>query len=205
MKHIPIACILAEVPRKDEGQSALAAALAGFPRVGGVRRTEGSASPDPVALAREEGRAEARAEYEALRKEDAERFAAELAAARKEWSETEAVKLGTQIEEGLQHVEQAIADVTARLLKPLLVERAVRAALDDLAAVLRQIMTDRPGVSLKISGPGDLLERLQARFADLANATFTASESPDIRIETDQTVIESCLAPWAARLADGGA
>lgn len=206
MKHIPIARILGQFSLDGESRSATAAALAQFPRAGGViHKKESSAAPDLMSLAREEGRVEARAEYEVLRKQDAERFAAELASARQAWIDAESVKLGGQIDDGLRHVEQAIAAVAARLLKPVLSDHAATQAVGALAATLNQIMTERPGVNLAISGPSDLLDRLRARIPNLANATFTTGESADIRITADQAVIETCLAPWAARLGEGEA
>lgn len=206
MKHIPIARILGQFPQDGESRSATAAALAQFPRAGGVvHRKEAPAALDIVSLAREEGRAEARAEYEALRKEDAERFAAQLASERQAWIDTESAKLGAQVEDGLRQVEQAIATVAARLLKPVLSDHAATEAVAALASTLNQMLMERPGIALAISGPADLLERLRARFTHLSNATFTTSDSADIRVAADQAVIETCLAPWAAKLGKGGA
>jgi hypothetical protein len=206
MKHIPIARILGQFPQDGESRSATAAALAQFPRAGGVvHRKEAPAAPDIVSLAREEGRAEARTEYEALRKEDAERFAAQLASERQAWIDAESVKLGMQVEEGLRQVEQAIAAVAARLLKPVLCDHAATQAVTALASTLGQMLMERPAISLTISGPADLLERLRGRFANLPNATFTTSKSADICVTADQAVIETCLAPWAAKLGESDA
>jgi hypothetical protein len=203
MKHIPIARILERLPLKDGSDSGIAAALANFPRAASpVRPRESSAGPDLVAQAREEGREEAHAEYEAMRKQDAERHAAELAAARQQWVDAEGSKLTAQVEEGLRQIENAIAATMARLLKPVLVDHAAKTAIDGLSAVLRQILIQRPGATFRISGPADLLDTLRERFSGLAGAEFAVSASADIRVEADEAVIETCLAPWIAKLAD---
>jgi hypothetical protein len=203
MKHIPIARILERVPLKDQSNAGIAAALASFPRAASpVRVKESCAGPDLVAQAREEGREEARAEYEALRKEDAERHAAELAATREQWIKAESGRLAAQVEDGLRHIENAITATMARLLKPVLVDHAAKTAIDGLSAVLRQIMMERPGATFRVSGPVDLLDRLRARFEGLTGAEFVASASADIRVEAEEAVIETCLAPWIAKLAD---
>ena len=206
MKHIPIARILERVPLKDESSSGIAAALAKFPRAASpVRVKESNAGPDLVAQAREEGREEVRAEYEALRKQDAERHAAELTAARQQWVDAEGGKLTAQVEEGLRQIENAITATMARLLKPVLADHAAKTAIDGLNAVLRQILLQRPGATFRISGPADLLDRLRERFAGLAGAEFVTGDSADIRVEADEAVIETCLASWTAKLADDAA
>jgi hypothetical protein len=205
MKHIPIGSVLERFPQGGEARSALSAALAEFPRVGGIvrKKEKNQVAPDFVTLAREEGRAEAQAEYEALRKEDAERFASQLAAERQKWVDAESTKLAAQVEEGLRQIENEIAGAAARLLKPLLADHAAKLALESLGAVLNQLLTQRPGVKFRISGPADLLDSLRERFANLAGAEFAVNASADIRVETDQAVIETALAPWIAKLAEG--
>jgi hypothetical protein len=207
MKYIPIGSVLERFPQGGEARSALSAALAAFPRVGNVvrKKEKSHIAPDFVAQAREEGRAEAQAEYEALRKEDAERFASQLAAERQKWVDAESGKLAAQIEEGLRQIEHEIAGVTARLLKPVLADHAAKSAIDGLAAMLNQLLTQRPGVKFRISGPADLLDSLRERFANLAGAEFAVNESADIRVEADQAVIETALAPWTAKLVEGTA
>ena len=46
------------------------------------------------------------------------------------------------------------------------------------------------------------VERLRGRLPDSHGATFVPADRPDIRVEADQAVIETCLAPWIARLAE---
>jgi hypothetical protein len=109
------------------------------------------------------------------------------------------------MEEGLRKIEAEIAAAVARLLKPVLADHAGKDAIAILGAALNQLLMQRPGVKVRISGRADLIEKLGQRFPRLAGAEFVAGESADIRVEADQTVIETCLAAWVAKLGEGAA
>ena len=134
-----------------------------------------------------------------------EEHARELAAAREAWASGEADKLAHQLAAGLEDLETRLADATARVLAPLLQAEVARQAIADLNSELARLLGNAADVSLSISGPEDLLEALRGRLADqLAGKTvsvdYRQSEEPDVRIVVGQTVLETRLGVWAAKI-----
>ncbi len=151
------------------------------------------------------GEAAAKAVLEATVAGLGEEHARELAAAREAWVRGEADKLAHQLAAGLKDLETRIADATARVLAPLLQAEVARQAIADLNSELARLLANAADVSLSISGPEDLLEALRVRLADqLAGKTvsvdYRQSEEPDVRIVAGQTVLETRLGVWAAKI-----
>jgi hypothetical protein len=151
------------------------------------------------------GEAAARAALEAAVVGLGEQHARELAAAREAWVRGEADKLAHQLAARLEDLETRIADATARVLAPLLQAEVARQAIADLNSELARLLANAADVSVSISGPEDLLEALRVRLADqLAGKTvsvdYRQSEGTDVRIVAGQTVLESRLGVWAAKI-----
>ena len=153
------------------------------------------------------GEAAATAALEATVAGLGEQHALELAAAREAWVRGEADNLAHQLAAGLRDLETRIADATARVLAPLLRAEVVRQAITDLNSELARLLANAADVSLSISGPEDLLQALRVQLADqLAGKTvsvdYRQSEEPDVRIVAGQTVLETRLGVWAAKIGE---
>lgn len=146
------------------------------------------------------GREAARQAHEEELQNERQAFDARLAEERRAWTETQGHELARAIGEGFSRIEAAVADVTARLLEPLIVADAHRSALAELKEVLGEMLTKPEVATLRIAGPEDLLSVLRASLGQRDNVVFTASAGPDIQVETGNTVIETRLEPWAGRL-----
>ncbi len=73
-----------------------------------------------------------------------------------------------------------------------------RMAVDELAGAVNTIAFDGQTARISATGPSDLLGALEERLGDKArHVVFAADDArPDVRIDADQTVIETRLASW---------
>jgi len=165
---------------------------------------------DVVAEAEERGRAEAKAaaaaEAERVRVESEAAFERRLAEQRRQWTEGQADVLTTRIAEGLRAIETRLSADVARILTPFLEAAVRRKALDEIVGTLREILTNSRSTGLTITGPEDLLAVIRGRLgADAAMLTYVVDEAPDIRIEGEDTAIETQLRAWVERLRQAAA
>lgn len=142
MRVIPLAAYL------DRGSTGLPAATAAAPQM--TREEE-------IAQARREiemsAREEARREFEAELSNERQRFEIRLAEARQTWAEEQGQELARAMGDGLARIESAIAEVTARLLEPLIVAEARRTALAELKETLSEMLANPETATLRIEGP----------------------------------------------------
>lgn len=157
---------------------------------------------DALNRGREEGREAARLAYEEQRKLDAAHTEERIAALRAAWAAEEAEKIAAGLAQGLQHIETAIASAAANLLKPILSDHVRAGALDSLAAALAQIRSRKPGMTFAIAGPADLLDELRNRLPGDIAAVYRTNGHSEVTVETDLTIIETCIGAWAAKLAE---
>ncbi|MGF3024623.1 hypothetical protein ACQVP2_17580 [Methylobacterium aquaticum] len=151
---------------------------------------------------RQQGLAEAREEAEIARLRAAEAAEARLAEARRHWSEAEAEALADGFSAALRALDAALSDRIARLLVPVLTDALRRQAVAELSGALARLLSEPQAANVRVSGPEDLLAALAARLGPLAAAvTFTASETAEVQVSADQTVIETQLGAWTRLLA----
>jgi hypothetical protein len=148
-----------------------------------------------------EARAAARSECEAEVARRSEEFARQLAADRQAWAAETGDKLAGQLTAGLRTIEESIANSLANVLEPFLVAELRRQAIDELALIMRGLMSQEDGMTLEVSGPDDLLAALRERLAgDGLKVRFAAAEGSDVRVHADQTIIETRLGIWLAKV-----
>jgi hypothetical protein len=125
----------------------------------------------------------------------------ELAEARAAWARQEGERLAAQLVTGLEELEARLADTAARLLRPFVAAEVQRGLIADLAETLNGLLAREPAAAVSICGAADLLEALRARLAGkLEHVTFHAGPSSDIRVTAGQTLIETRLGAWMARI-----
>jgi hypothetical protein len=166
-------------------------------------------SPDLEALAaaardegRREGEALAQQAVEAAVAAERDAAAAALAAARQLWVEAESAVLASTFTAQAEVLETRLAQSLARVLQPFLAEALRQEAIGDLHATLASILADGLSGPLDVTGPADLVAAL-ARRLDLPSGRLTVDSngSPDVRIRTNGTVIETRLKAWGERIA----
>ena len=101
-----------------------------------------------------------------------------------------------------RELETNIASSVARILQPFLIDavrdKAVAALVEQIAA----LTCSSPVPMFKIAGPSDLLDLVRAQL-DKAHRTgieYQVADSFEIRVVADQTVIETQISVWTARL-----
>lgn len=149
----------------------------------------------------EEGRASAEAEWAGRFQAQDKAFEGQLVSERHAWAAKEGEALAARLTSGLSEIEARTADTVARILAPFLSAELRSAAIAELLVALQSVLSKAEGVRIEISGPADLLVRMRERLAGLSTAvTFSTREGPDVRVEVDQTVLETRLGAWSARL-----
>lgn len=149
----------------------------------------------------EEGRAAAEAELAARFQAQRGAFEGQLASERQAWAAKEGEALAARLTSGLSEIEARTADTVARILAQFVSTELRSAATADLLGMLEGLLSKAEGTRIEISGPEDLLACMRDRLAGLSTAvTFAAHESPDVRVEVDQTVLETCIGAWSARV-----
>jgi len=195
MSAVPVARYLADFGADD--------GIAGAQRGGGEAAKNVGAAKLDEAFARglEAGKAAARAELEVKLAEQRSASAQRLAAERQAWAEGTGEKLAKGLLVSLQELESRIAETVARVLKPFVADRLHAQAIAELQASLDMLASTASGTGLHISGPADILQALRERLAGKnVSATYAPSEDCDVRIVAGQTVLETRLQEWRAKL-----
>ena len=199
---------LAEDERAASGIEELAPAIAELPFVPEIdheaRLLEAVASArlDEAARVRETVDAEIVAAVAAARAEERQSHEVELdmalAMARDEWAINQGTHLATCLFERMDRVEAIVRASLASVLRPLATDARRRQSVLELADAAHLLIGDGRAVSLKATGPADLLEALgEALGARRDMVTFAPDETAgEWRIECDDTVVETRLKGW---------
>ncbi|MBB3996398.1 hypothetical protein [Aureimonas pseudogalii] len=138
------------------------------------------------------------ARLDELRQELAVQQSAALAETRRLWVDAEGDRLADLVILQMAVFEDALKTTLNGLLRPLVLDARKRQTVDDLAGAVKTIAFDGQTVKIAASGPRDLLDALETKLGDHArHVSFDADEShTDVRIDANQTVIETRLAAW---------
>ncbi len=150
--------------------------------------------------------AEMDAAIEAARAEEREQAeaaqSAAIEAARAEWAAAEGERLASLLSDRLDRIETVVRTTLASVLRPIAVNTRRRQSVLELADATRMLIGDGKALSVRATGPADLLTALGEALGKGSDfVTWQSDETlVDVRIECDQTVIESRLQGWRAAL-----
>lgn len=150
-----------------------------------------------------EGKAEAQAEFDARLEAQQKDFERQLAMARQIWVAAEGNALSAAFLQALQELETRLAETAARILQPFLEAEVRRAAIAELMTTIDAVLARDEAARIDISGPDDLLGTLRARLGDKVAATFSCSETCDVRVTIGYTTLETRLGAWIAAIGEG--
>ena len=88
------------------------------------------------------------------------------------------------------------------VLKPIALDARRRQTVLELADAVHMLIGDGQALSIRVSGPADLLEALEEALGK-RKAFIVCEPDPDmveVRIECDQTVVETRLMGWRTAL-----
>ncbi len=156
---------------------------------------------DAYARGLEEGKAVAQADADVRFDEQKRFYEQQLELERCTWAAREADRLAARLDEGLENLKTALAEQTARLLKPFLIEQVQRQAVGELYAALSEALGADQGLKLEVSGPEDLLQLLREKLSGKPiDVEYRPAEGADVRVSVGQTILETRLAAWMAKL-----
>lgn len=205
MKPIPVARILTEfgakpqpsaptephIPVHEQAERAKKAAIDKLPSIIEESRARGI----------EEGRAAMFEEMNTKLEEQRRFYEQQRDLERCTWAAREASQFAAQLAEGLEAIETAIAESTARILKPFLKAQVHRQAITDLCESLDTILKQDQGLTIDVTGPEDILQLLREKLSSRnATAVFTPGENVEVRVRVGQTILETQLGAWLAKL-----
>lgn len=148
-----------------------------------------------------EGRAAAAQEWSRKLEEQRAFHEKQLSVERLTWANREADKLTEQLSVAVQDIETRIADTVADLLKPFLTGALRQRAMTDLLKAIDTVLMKDEAITLDIAGPEDLLQLLREKLSGKNMALhFTPAEGPEIRVVAGQTILETQLASWVAKV-----
>jgi len=153
-----------------------------------------------------EARAAAQVELDAALAKQAASFDAKLVAERKKWAAVQSVALADQIAARMLDIETQVSDCVSRLLEPLLAEQIRSKAVQELEAALRGMLTKGEYAKITISGPEDLVSTMETRLGESHHGlSFVASDSIDLSVIADDTILETRISAWIDAIKEDGA
>jgi hypothetical protein len=124
-----------------------------------------------------------------------------LVSERERWVKQESEKLGAKIEAAFLAIETNIAESAARVLQPLALHSLRLKTIDSLSAAVSALLDGKEGPVIEILGPEDVLAALQKRLPNAGGCIqYTLASTVDVQVRAGQTVIETQIAAWAARI-----
>ena len=134
--------------------------------------------------------------------EERVRSAVRLGEERAKWSDQQAVAIINGFSTACREIETNIASSVARILQPFLADAVRDKAIEALIEQISTLTCSSPVPVFRISGPGDLVERVKAQLetARRTGIEYQIADTLEIRVVADQTVIETQMQAWTARL-----
>jgi hypothetical protein len=199
MKPIPIAQYLAQFGKADlaETETPRRENLLLRPRLVQPREDVEARIEEAFERGRRKGIAEARADVADAAMRDQIDVRERALAERLDFQANEYAELSEKIVTGLAEIEERVAASVARILKPYLIEEHSKLVVQALSSNLTRILSGDGPTVLKIRGRKDVLGMLHERLSmHPVEVEYVAEDSVDVRVEAQQTVIESQLQAW---------
>ncbi|MCU4179550.1 hypothetical protein [Bosea sp. BH3] len=123
---------------------------------------------------------------------------------RRRWAEEVAAPLAAQISAALDTLGESLADRVGRLLQPFLGTELRDTACRSLIAQIGPLLAGADGAVVRVHGPALLLATLRNVFPAGGAVEFVESEQTEVTVATTDTIIETRIGDWVARLEGRG-
>ncbi len=152
--------------------------------------------------ARADGAAEAERRFESRRAEDRAAFDATLAERERRHNENVANVVAERLKAAVGEIETRISTEVSRAVARFLSGAIRDRALGELADTIRALTLRGEATHLHVSGPPALIAALQVKLSDagFANAEVTETDSAELRVTLDDTVIATRIGAWMDRV-----
>lgn len=109
----------------------------------------------------------------------------------------------TRFHEMTQAISQSVTEHALQILTPILDEEVCRRAISRLSDLVQELLRESSATMVVIRGPERLYARLKPMLeVDGLQTRFVETDSADISVEVDETVLVTRLANWAQALAE---
>lgn len=123
---------------------------------------------------------------------------------RRRWAEEVAGPLAAQISTALYTLGDSLADRVGRLLQPFLGTELRDSACRSLIAQIRPLLAGADGAVIRVHGPELLLATLRNVFQIGGAVEFVESNTIEVTVTTTETIIETRIGDWVAKLEGRG-
>lgn len=162
---------------------------------------DAAGDPDAYAKGFEGGKSAVQAAFDSKLAEQKSRFESQLASEREQWVAQQGEMLAERFRSGLRDLEVAIAGTAGRILKPFLAAAVRRQAIAELQEQLHALLAGNEATRFTVSGPPDLLEALRSQLDTAGVAvTYAPGQQCDVRVNVGETVLETRLGVWMAKI-----
>ncbi|MGP0060187.1 MAG: hypothetical protein ACLPID_12960 [Beijerinckiaceae bacterium] len=158
-----------------------------------------------IEAARESGRAEgleaAREEFATELEKGLRLHHEQLEAARRKWLDEEGSTLRASLAAGLAEIEVRLAQGLSKVVTPFIIEALRKQMIEELSETIAVLIGTNETIAIKVNGPADLLDILRDNLAETpASIEYEVSENVDVSVRAEQTLIETQLSAWIARI-----
>ncbi len=154
----------------------------------------------------EEGRASAQSEIDARLEQQKAELEQGHAATHEAWCAEQGPLIAERIDAAIRELEARIAQSAERVLRPFLAQTVREQAIDQLRQLVQELLATNPGVTLEISGPEDLLDKVRTSLsASVATVSYVTSETCDVQVKAGASIIETRIAAWLEHSAEQAA
>lgn len=145
----------------------------------------------------EEGRRTAEADAAAQLAEQHAAAEQSIAAAREAWTKETGSRMAALIGDAVVEMENRLAEAVELVLRPFLAQAVRAQAIEQLRAVIQDLVGNNPGLSLEVSGPEDLLQAVREYLPpSVAAVSFVANDAVDVQIKAGASLLETRIAAW---------
>ena len=157
----------------------------------------------------ERGRAEAAAEFDEERAAGAavqeQQLEEHLQAARQEWADSAGAVLADRLDRAMSELRETVALHTANILQALVEPAVKERMLGEVVQAIETLTRQDATMLLRVEGPADLLESVRKSLAGrVRSLDLVESETTDVKVIAQDSLIESQLGAWLDGLKEGG-
>ncbi|MGI9408571.1 MAG: hypothetical protein ACR2OV_00755 [Hyphomicrobiaceae bacterium] len=130
-----------------------------------------------------------------------ERAVSAIEAARLAWVEEEGGKLAGALSGSINQIHTEISSAVAEVLEPILSQSLRARAIEELAAVLKSIISSKEVLEVEVKAPSDLIEAVKnAIDAGMTNVSFHSQSGGEVEVRLEASHVRTKFGHWRSLL-----